>query len=73
MGPLSVKQSWRKERDSNPRYGKNRILDFESSAFDHSAIFPVMFILTSNRKSASNASEQVLKSFKNLVHRHIAS
>ncbi len=31
---------WRKERDSNPRYAKKRIPDFESGAFDHSAIFP---------------------------------
>ena len=31
---------WRRERDSNPRYGKNRIPDFESGAFDHSAISP---------------------------------
>ena len=32
--------AWRKERDSNPRYAKKRIPDFESGAFDHSAIFP---------------------------------
>jgi hypothetical protein len=39
---------WRKERDSNPRYAKKRIPDFESGAFDHSAIFPgvEMVILT---------------------------
>ena len=30
---------WRRDRDSNPRYD-SRILDFESSAFDHSAISP---------------------------------
>ena len=38
--------SWRKERDSNPRYAKKRIPDFESGAFDHSAIFPgVEFVI----------------------------
>jgi len=31
---------WRRERDSNPRYAKKRIPDFESGAFDHSAISP---------------------------------
>ena len=33
---------WRKERDSNPRQGKTPEPDFESGAFDHSAIFPRM-------------------------------
>ena len=36
----SMSLYWRRERDSNPRYGKNRIPDFESGAFDHSAISP---------------------------------
>ncbi len=31
---------WRRERDSNPRYGVNRIHAFQACAFDHSAISP---------------------------------
>lgn len=30
-------------RDSNPRYQKSGIPDFESSAFDHSANLPLLF------------------------------
>ena len=32
--------SWRRGRDSNPRYGRTRTPDFESGAFDHSATSP---------------------------------
>lgn len=31
---------WRRERDSNPRYRRTCTPDFESGAFDHSAISP---------------------------------
>ena len=31
---------WRSRRDSNPRYRRTCTPDFESGAFDHSAIFP---------------------------------
>ena len=31
---------WRRERDSNPRYRRTCMPDFESGAFDHSAISP---------------------------------
>ena len=38
-----VKQRWRRERDSNPRYCLNSTPDFESGAFDHSAISPMFW------------------------------
>ena len=31
---------WRRDRDSNPRYPVKSTIDFESTAFDHSAISP---------------------------------
>ena len=34
---------WRRDRDSNPRYALTRTIDFESTAFDHSAISPLAF------------------------------
>ena len=32
--------NWRRDRDSNPRYSAKSTIDFESTAFDHSAISP---------------------------------
>ena len=32
--------NWRRERDSNPRYGMNRIHTFQACAFSRSAISP---------------------------------
>ncbi len=43
QGLFTCRVIWRKERDSNPRYRKTCKPDFESGAFDHSAIFPQMF------------------------------
>ncbi len=33
---------WRRDRDSNPRYPLPSTIDFESTAFDHSAISPFL-------------------------------
>lgn len=33
----------RRDRDSNPRYALTRTIDFESTAFDHSAISPYFY------------------------------
>ena len=34
---------WRRERDLNPRYPVKSTIDFESTAFDHSAISPLSY------------------------------
>ena len=43
--PLSQAFLWRRDRDSNPRYPLPSTIDFESTAFDHSAISPFLLIL----------------------------
>ena len=41
MCTVTIAACWRREWDSNPRHGRTREPDFESGAFDHSAISPL--------------------------------
>ena len=38
--PLNTARSWRRERDSNPRYGLSRIHTFQACSFNHSDTSP---------------------------------
>ena len=40
MSPKGESEGWWRERDSNPRYPLRGIQDFQSCAFNHSAISP---------------------------------
>ena len=45
--------SWRKVRDSNPRYDVMRTPHFECGSFDHSDNFPIALFVKSDRKSTA--------------------